>query len=325
MRQRKLRPLPDDARFGAWRPGERVVAEPEALSTSAADVSQRSRWIAVAALTAAAVLAIAAPRQRVLGPRFSASRARAAGVADSMLRARGLQISSWKRILGTTPDASDTLRVWRRFLRDQKSEGLADSLAKTYAIPTWWAARYVRVDGPLSSRAEEWRARIRPDGVPIDWQHVIPDSAPGATPKPDDVRAVARFEIARAGIDTTALREIRFEETARPARHDINVTYADTTVHLPGGAIARVRVSFAGAEPVLVRRDVELTERFLRDDRDRLMTRMIIAAFSALLLISLMLWGAVFVIRRRPAIVEEAALRARVRIWIVVALWAVLL
>lgn len=311
--QRKLTPAPDEARFGAWHPGERIAAgaPPERESTSV--LGARARTVGMATAAAGVLVAMVAPRVPVLGPRFTVSRTAAAAVADSMMRAHAVDPSGWTRLTSTADlsnpapgaQAADTLAAWPRFLVANDSEALAASLVTTYAIPAWWLVRYVHQRGPLSTRAEEWRVRVRPDGVPIDVRHIVPDSAPGAIPSPAEARRIARAALARAGLDTLSLRETKLEETARPARHDVTVTYTDSTVRLPGGAAARVWVSLAGTEPVLVRRGVDLPESFLREDRDRRMTRLLITALGGILLVSIGSVGAWFVIRRRQPLVKE--------------------
>ena len=97
----------------------------------------------------------------------------------------------------------------------------------------------------------------------------------------------------RAGVQAQTLREVEFKETARPVRRDVTVTYTDTAVVLPDGAVARAWVTVAGDEPLMVRRGVELPEAFLRADRERQSTRALIAALCGLVLIGVIITGSV--------------------------------
>ncbi|MGI8618968.1 MAG: hypothetical protein ACR2L6_07735, partial [Gemmatimonadaceae bacterium] len=92
---------------------------------------------------------------------------------------------------------------------------------------------------------------------------------------------------------------------------DATVTYTDSSVRLPAGAAARVRVFLAGAEPVSLRRGMELPEEFIRADRDRFTTRLLVAGLSAIAMITLIVIGFVRVIRRREPVIEETGMSRR--------------
>ncbi|CAN5691591.1 hypothetical protein BH23GEM1_BH23GEM1_05590 [soil metagenome] len=302
-RQRGLATAPPEARFGVWQPGE-SMPEPVAVAAVTPDptVGIHARKVAFATIAIGIAVALFAPREPVRGAMFTASRTDIARVADSMVTARGANAASWKRLIATR---EDTLESWPRFVRHHERDGLATSLATSYAIPVWWEARYVRTTGELGQRAEEWRARVRPDGVPMDVEHIVPDSAPGARPDQAEIRRIARAELTRACLDTLRLVGAKLQEAARPARLDATVTYTDSTVRLPDGAAARVRVVLAGTEPSKTRRGIELPEEFVRADRDLLTTRVLVAGISAIILITLVIVGFVRVIRRRQPLIDE--------------------
>jgi MFS family permease len=321
VRQRGFAPASGDATFAAWTPAapqlEPVVElPPEPRGPMRAP---RAAAVAVAVAVAAAVLIPARP---VRGPEFTASRADVVAAADSAVRARGVQPEEW-RVLAAT--RTDTLGAWRDYLRRHRADTLAATLAGSYAMPASWVVRYVRTDDSLGQREEEWRVRLRPDGIPVEVRHVVPDSAPGRSVSADEARAIARMAITAAGIDTAALRESDVEETARPARGDYRLTYTDTAIALPGGAVARVWVDVAGDEAVLVHRGVELPETFIRENRDRRTTRLLFAALNGILLIAVVSAGAVSMIRRRPLLVHERGASRRGMVLATVAVAVLLL
>jgi hypothetical protein len=311
VRQRGLVDAPADAKSGAWRPSAEEPAPPAAAPISSGALSDRSRQLAVWALAAGALVALLAPRRPVLGPRYTTNRAQAIAVADSTLRARGVDTAGWRRL--ATSASPDSMDAWTRLLRREKSESLAVSLASTYAMPAWWIVRYVHTTEPVASRTEEWRVRVRPDGVPIDVRHLIPDSATGKTLQANAARRVARLALAGAGLDTTVLKEANLEETARPKRRDVKVTYTDTTQKLPQNAAARAWVTIAGDVPLVVRRGIELPEQFLRDDTARQTRRVVISGLFGLTLATFVIVGAIIVIRRRTALVDDALLNGKAR------------
>ncbi|MDA1080690.1 MAG: type II CAAX endopeptidase family protein [Gemmatimonadetes bacterium] len=303
FRQGGLTPTPHDARFGAWKRAEPAVVTAEApVPATIGAMSARSRQLAVLAAVAALALAIGVPRKPVRGPQFTAGRAVALAVADSLVVARGVSTEGWRRLTAT---ASDTVAGWPRFLTDNDSDSLAPLLAPTYAVPAWWVVRYVHTEGTLADRAEEWRVRVFPDGRPLDVRHIVADSAPGAAPPPDSARRIARLALARAGIDTLRLREVTYEETQRPNRRDATVTWTDTTVPLPAGASARAWVTLAGTDVLVARRGVELPEAFYRSERERSTRTLAIAALFGALLFGTLVTAIIFVGRKRERVVTD--------------------
>ena len=278
VRQRGLSGRPDDARFAAWtqsaakKPAAPLTTRQAGVFTSARAVSRwRPPLLGV-------IIAVARPPRPTLGPPFTADRERVLQTADSMLIARGGNPAGWKRL---TTIGRDTLNLWPRYLRQYKLVPEAQRFASTYEPPTWWIVRYVHTTGTAAQRTEEWRVRLRPDGSPLDTRHLVPDSATRGAVDSAAIRRIALAALAREGIDTTTLQESELKETARPARRDVTVTYTDTTVKLPGGAVARAWVQIAGDEPLAVRRGVELPEAFrARRPRARLINRVMIGGVS---------------------------------------------
>ena len=316
LRQRGFAVLPDDQRFGGWIKPEREAAlAADRAAPSVVALSARSRQVAFAAVAVAAALALTVPRRDTLGPAFTATRADAERVADSVMRARGQEPGSWQRL---TTTASDTVPELRRFLRKHKLDSLAVPLAASYAVPTWWTVRYVHTTGTVAERAAEWRVRIYPDGRPLDLRRIVPDSAPGATLAPDSARRIARRAVAAAGVDTLRLREADYDETPRPARRDVRVTWEDTTLQLPAGATARVWASLAGDQVLVVRRGIELPEAFHRAERERATRLLASTALVAVLLVGALVAATIVVAKRRPVLVADRFVSARAT-WIAIA------
>ena len=308
-RQRGFTAAPDDARFAAWSAGtheEETVAAPVARPSG--PLSARARQLAVAAAVVAAIAAVSRAPVPTLGPQFTADRTQVLSTSDSVLRTRGADPAGWRRL---TSIGDDTLPQWPRFLRAHQMISRAQRFASTYVPPTWWVVRYVHTTGSAVARTEEWRVRLWPDGRPLDARHLIGDAAARSAIPPDSVRRVAVAALVRAGVQAQMLREVEFKETARPARRDVTVTYTDTTVALPDGAVARAWVTVAGDEPLMVRRGVELPEAFLRADRERQSTRALIAALCGLVLIGVIITGSVMMTRRCPVVLEDGVLDRR--------------
>ncbi|MEO8333971.1 MAG: CPBP family glutamic-type intramembrane protease, partial [bacterium] len=305
VRQRGLTTAPDDARFAAWTPEVFEEAVSDVVVHTTLVITSRARQLAMVAVVIGVVVAVARPPKPTLGPQFTADRARVVSVTDSVLRSRGGNPSSWKALTNT---ATDTLAAWPRFLRENRVVPEAQRIATTYHPPAWWVVRYVRTAGAAADRAEEWRVRLWPDGRPLDVRHIIADSATRGVSDSLALRRIALDALTKAGVNVGALREAEVKTTARLARVDATVTYTDTSVKLPGGAVARAWVQIAGDEPLVARRGVELPESFLRADREKQTNRMLIAGLCGLLLMGGIVTGALIVTRRRAIVLHDGVM-----------------
>lgn len=308
LRQRRLETLPDEGRFGAWRPPPPRPLIPLAAPQPTRALGGEARTAALVVAGVAVLLAIFVPAARTLGKPFTADRGQALAVADSVARNQGVDPGRWKRLATT---AQDTLTGLTRYLDEDGADTLAQPLAASYEPPAWWVVRYVRIDGTAADRAEEWRIRLWPDGAPLDTHHLVPDSLPGDTVSDAEARGLARQAIAAAGMDTLVLEESKLESTERPARRDVTVTYTDTTLTLPGDAAARVWVTLAGDEPLVVRRGVELPEVFQRAQRERLSTNIVLLLLNGTWILALIALGTVLVMRRRAPVLDDGVLPRR--------------
>jgi len=308
VQQRGFTAAPEEARFAAWVPLAEKRQEAPIAPRQPGVFTTRARRLAVAAIVAGLIVAIARPPKPTLGPEFTVDRQHVVATADSMLVSRGGNSAGWKRLMGI---GTDTLDAWPRFLRQHKLVPEAQRFATTYEPATWWTVRYVRTAGTAAQRTEEWRVRVWPDGKPLDARHIVPDSASRGAADSVALRRIALAALAREGVDTSKLKESEVKETARAARRDATVTYTDTAVKLPDSAAARAWVQIAGDEPLVARRGIELPEAFLRADRARQTTRMLITGVSLLLLFGLVVAGAIVVKRHRPIIVDDGTLDRR--------------
>ena len=297
-----------------------------APAISLAAMSPRARRVAILLGATGLALSLPGPRSPTLGANATASKGRVLAAADSALAARGINAGDWTRLARTN---EESFGDWRRFLVEHRAEPMAAALSTSYKPPSWWIVRFVRPRGAVEQRAEEWRVRVLPDGRVLDVRHLLPDAAWRDSVSVDSARALALSALRGAGIDAASLQESR-QTTERKAdarrarqRVDIAFTYTDTTVHLPGNALARVRVEFAGSEVVLVRRSVELPESFRRADTKRETKRMMVIG-GCLVAVVLLVVGGIFWTRNRRAAQRHDHLFNRRRALVALAALAVL-
>jgi hypothetical protein len=220
-------------------------------------------------------------------------------VADSALRARGVDPARWDRTLQAVRYRASSSGASCATPGTRGSGRRGAPAGGTYLVPAFWEARYVRRGGTLAERGEEWRVTVRPDGALGRVSHVLPDDAPGAAPPPDQARALATAA-ARGVAGPAPLREVELTQRPRPRRLDTRAEFVDPSVALPGGATARVAVELAGAEVAEAGRLVRLPEAWLRRDADRASRRTLAGSIATLLLGGGAIALLARAVRRRP-------------------------
>ncbi len=309
IRRRSLREAGADARFSAWTPAAPVTfVQPTAEVAAPVEVhaaTPMARRYALGVIAATTFLVITTPTRGTLGPSYTIGRAAATTKADSLLRLKGVTLDGWTR-LSTVENYTGGAR--QRFIRANGGPSLAarGALVNTFQPAAAWSVRYVHTGGDLAQRAEEWRVRMQPNGALIDIEHVIPESSPAPAASADSVRAAALAAIKAANLNPSRLTELTYQELARPKRRDVNIDYKDTTVALPAQASARVQVSLAGTEPLLVRRRLELPESFRRTD-EKHGSALTAATAVSVLVIAVVLIVGLIMLSRRPAIANDVA------------------
>ena len=213
---------------------------------------------------------------------FSVSRINAENLADNALTQRGVRLgSNWHRL----SHLSDGYGEGANFIWRQAGANAWQGLAGRYLTPPVWVVRYVRFDGDVVQRAQEWEIHVE-DGVDglgglgglggvtpnrahiRDIIHRLPESQAGAKLSEQQARTLAQQALAqRFGSTSAALREMSAQETKLSQRKDWHFTFADDAAS-PTGA-ARIALHIAGAEVASITRYIHITEEWQRQERAR--------------------------------------------------------
>ena len=283
--------FPAALRNGAWRPLVPVTAAPE-RATVAGTVSARAallqRALPLLGLAGfAAWIAFTALRADV--PPLVVDRGAAEAAAVSALAERRVVLGlQWHRFSAPRAAIEDPgQRQHHAFVwREAGAAAYRELVGRTLAPPLW-DVRFVRFDGDVADRAEEWRVTVAGDGRVRQVLHRLPEARPGAQLERDAAQAIAERALQdRLGQDVGTLQLRSADQTQRPARRDWAFTYADPRIDVGKGGEARVQVVVAGDEVVLAGRSLFVPEAWQRAEVEREGRRQL-AKISSIVVIAL--------------------------------------
>lgn len=204
-------------------------------------------------------------------------RSEAESAAEVALVQRGVALSGeWKRFSEVVHDQQESdAFIWR-----EGGAAIYAKLAGSYLPPPVWAVRYVRFDGDVAERAEEWLVFVENgvdgkggrEAVPHirDLRHSIPEARAGKSLTVEQARARAHETLRkRFQREPSDLREISAHETKRPNRKDWEFTFADDRNYPLKTGEAHVSIHMAGDEVVLAGRLINVPEEWQRAERER--------------------------------------------------------
>jgi membrane protease YdiL (CAAX protease family) len=206
-------------------------------------------------------------------PVLEVGRGEVEAVSQSTLDERGIELPPpWRQITSVVAP----LDVEHRFIWQEGGPQAYQQLLGTYLTPPYWEARYVRFEGDIVERAEEFRLSVYPDGSMQRFWHRLPEARPGADLSEGEARAIAvaavRDELGLAIAEAEGgpgLSEISAESEKHPDRRDWTFTFEDEEGYPLEQGAARVLVRIAGDEVADVSRYIHVPEEWERDDRNR--------------------------------------------------------
>ena len=230
-------------------------------------------------------------------PRMEVGRHDAVTVGQETMDERGIELPPpWRTLTSiVTP-----LYVEHRFVWQEGGPEAYEQLLGTYLPPPFWEARYVRFEGDVADRAEEYRLTVFPDGSLRRFWHRLPEARPGADLPEEEARALAQAAVREQfGLDVAEaetsgrLTEISAESAKHPDRRDWTFTFEDEDGYPLDEGAARVHVRIAGDEVADVSRYVHVPEEWEREDRNRQVIPGVLGIVGIILVVLALIAGVV--------------------------------
>jgi membrane protease YdiL (CAAX protease family) len=252
----------------AWIPAPKAEAEPvvtEAAKPGA--ISAKAGRLLLAAGVLGSIAWFVAANFQSDAPPLTITRSEAENLARQTLAECGVELPApWQALssVQAQPDEQD------RFIWQKGGKKNYDELIGKYLKPPQYKIRFVKFEGDVAERAEEYQVFIDNAGKAVRLRHELPEARPG-----DSLSVEAARQIAHAAITTNfqmdplLLKEVSAVASKRPARQDWTFEFADTLNYSLEEGEARLAVKIAGKEVVDVYRYIHVPEEWTRQERNQ--------------------------------------------------------
>lgn len=300
LRNKKWTELPDTYRNWAWRPPESEEEETSrrAMSAIAVEVDSERRpvfkWILPVAVFGILLWAFFS-RFDHDDESMTIKRKAALGIAQKEMAQRISQDTVKWTVASTVQEGG----IDHRFVWQEGGSEIYKQLLGNFLEPSHFMVRYMKTEGSVEDRTEEFRMGVSGSGELLSYLHVFPEKWPGANltraEASELVDSLLHVEY-QTGI--FRLKEISVTPEKLDRRTDWKFTYADT-VHYPlRTGEARYQIQLAGNKIAYFGRSIHVPEEWQRDHRDRESKLSVWRTISWLILVAVVIAGIVIGIVR---------------------------
>ena len=227
----------------------------------------RAPWLVIAGTVCIVLwLSLTDPFQQN-APSLSIDRNDVEAMAQQALEERNIELSDeWRLVSGVMwPMGTADRFVWQ-----EGGEQIYAGLMGTFLPPPSWFARFVRFEGDVAERAEEYQLNMSKKGVIDRYIHILPEARPGARISEDDARRIAHASLREQyGYEPSSLKEISVVPRKLPERRDWKLVFAEVANYPLEMGEARIAVWIAGDKIVDSTRYIHVPEEWARSERDQ--------------------------------------------------------
>lgn len=213
-------------------------------------------------------------------PRLSLTREQAIKRALRELAQKQIHVSdSWQPLTELSYDIETNTNyqfIW------QTDKNLYKKLIGSYLTPPYWLVRFVRFDGTIAQRSEDYKFYITEQGSIVRYAHQLPESQPGKNLAQNDAQKLAYQFINAAGwASPETLTLISAQADKKNNRMDWLFTFSLPALN---GGDARILVRVSGDEITDAARGLHIPEQWERDQRKQHNLMMLLKLISLLFL-----------------------------------------
>ncbi len=228
---------------------------------------------------------------RTDAPPLTVSRGQAEALAQRTLEEHGVNLPApWQELalLESQPGPG------HRFVWQTAGKEAYQGLMGQYLAPPHWRIRFVRFEGDVAARAEEYQVFIDSARGAYRFRHALAEDTPGKSLAENDARLLAHGALQRQfQVDPSLLKEVSADSSKLKARTDWVFTFSDDRGVKIAPGEKRIAVQIAGDQVADAYRFVFTPEQWNRQDRDRQVLPSIINLSSIAVFALIALAGAV--------------------------------
>ncbi len=264
IQARKWVRIAEDKYNKTWKPvpGKEKIAEHKEIYSSSTFNKRSTKWIFIFGIIGILLWIVFTNFHDLTIP-IRAGRKQAIESAKVELKNQGIELSDEWKVLTQTFNSANNID---RFIWQEGGKELYENYIGKYIPSARWRVRFVKFEGDVAERAEEYLFFINGEGKVYSYSHTLPEDMEGAVLEKEKAQELSYLAISEQfGLDPLQLKEISAIPEKLPNRKDWSFTYSDTINYtLPEGEL-RYFVGIAGEKIIRVWRYIYVPEEWTRE------------------------------------------------------------
>ncbi|MBN2774171.1 MAG: CPBP family intramembrane metalloprotease [Prolixibacteraceae bacterium] len=262
LKNKKLNEAPESVRNVSWKPVCTEVKEKNQESLTVIQNKRLEKYLVPAACIGMVVWLMSTPFKYDT-PKLNVTKGQAVEIAEKEIITRfNVNPDDWSILtsVNSTADLKDIF-IWEKGGKEKYRE-----LLNQFLPPSYWNIRFIKKEGPVEERAEEYNVIVTTNGKVYLWEHIWPEAKEGANL--ESVKAqeiVDKFLSKKFGEDRSVLKEISVSPEKLENRTDWEFIFADTVNYQMETGQGRYIVKLSGEEISMAYPYIYVPEEWIRD------------------------------------------------------------
>ncbi|NQV17533.1 MAG: CPBP family intramembrane metalloprotease [Armatimonadetes bacterium] len=252
----------------SWQPAPKKEKEKIVrITTQTTGFNKKSiKWILVAGIIGVLIWIGLSDFHNYYLP-LKVSRKQAIETAKAELERQGIELTDDWEILAQTWDHATGVH---RFIWQEGGKEVFEKFIGKYIVAASWKIRFLRFEGDVAERAEEYNIFIREDGKAYRFWHQLPEDQKGVSLEKEEAQEIS-YQVLKEiyEIDPLKLKELSAIPEKLPERRDWKFTYSDTINYTLQEGELRYSVEISGDIPTNIISFVYAPEEWVRNERNQ--------------------------------------------------------